>query len=290
MSVTSVLIAVADPGIRPLAVEILAGAGVSCVIGDKPGEAAPLFRTYRPDGVLLAIGPSREGAAAARPIKAEWPETIVVLLTPRDEHALGTTGKTGVDALLPKRLLRQALLAMLPRLGSARGELWDGMERRHGLQGTRPRDVTERRRARSLPVRRAAMGRLESRNGMPAGHSSHVRPRSSGLYRIPFVRPCDIAGRRGANICDLSAGGVYIALKPVPDVGEGFAISFALPGRENPLTVHSVVTWRNALWDRRALDLPPGCGLRFLGLQPQDLQLIHALVSSRVTSPKLPWA
>ena len=146
MSVTSVLIAVANPAIRALAVEILAGAGVSCVIGDNPGEAVPLVRTYRPDGVLLAIGPSREGAAAARTIKAEWPETIVVLLTNRDEDALGTTGNTGVDALFPK---------------------------------------------------------------------------------------------------------------------EGFAISFALPGRENPLTVRSVVTWRNALWDRRALDLPPGCGLRW---------------------------
>jgi uncharacterized protein (TIGR02266 family) len=122
---------------------------------------------------------------------------------------------------------------------------------------------------------------------------SQVRQRSSGLYRIPFVRPCHlqgVAGRRDAKICDLSAGGVYIALEPVPDVGEAFTVSFALPGRENPLNVHSVVTWHNALLDRRAFDLPPGCGLRFLGLPPQDLQLIHGLVSSRVTYPKLPWA
>jgi len=46
-----------------------------------------------------------------------------------------------------------------------------------------------------------------------------------------------VAGRRDAKICDLSAAGVYIALEPVPDVGEGFTISFsfALPGRDNPL-------------------------------------------------------
>ncbi len=59
------------------------------------------------------------------------------------------------------------------------------------------------------------------------------------------MRPCHlqgVAGRRDAKICDLSAAGVYIALEPVPDVGEGFTISFALPGRENPLTVDSVVT------------------------------------------------
>jgi hypothetical protein len=89
----------------------------------------------------------------------------------------------------------------------------------------------------------------------------------------------------------LSAAGLYITLEPVPGVGEAFVISLPLPGREVPLTVDSVVTWRNALWDRRVLDLPPGCGLRFLGLSPRDLQHIHALVKSYVTPfPRLPWA
>jgi len=97
-----------------------------------------------------------------------------------------------------KKTLPSSLLATLRRLGSAIGELWDGIERRHGFQGGRPRDVTERR------------------------HLSQVRQRSSGLYRIPFVQPCHVQGvaeRRDAKICDLSAGGVYIALEPVPDVG-----------------------------------------------------------------------
>jgi hypothetical protein len=66
----------------------------------------------------------------------------------------------------------------------------------------------------------------------------------------------------------LSAAGVYITLEPVPDVGEGFVISLPHPGSGGPLTVDSVVTWRNAPWDRRVLDLPLGSRLRFLGLSP----------------------
>jgi CheY-like chemotaxis protein len=287
------LIVDADPAIRALAAEILEGAGVVYTMGDNPSEAAHLARINRPDGVLLAIGSSLEGIEAARTIKADWPKTVVVLLTGHGEDAyLGSTGKTGADALLPKRALPQALLATLRRLdGPAFGKLWDGRERRHGLQGARPRP--ERRRPVSSPGR-IAIGRFEIRGKVSEQHSSEVRRPCSGLARIPFAQSCHLQGVRGhhdAKICNLSAAGVYITLEPVPGVGEAFVISLPLPGREVPLTVDSVVTWRNALWDRRVLDLPPGCGLRFLGLSPRDLQQIHALVKSYVTPfLRLPWA
>ena len=51
----------------------------------------------------------------------------------------------GTDALLPKRTLQSSLLATLRRLASAFGELWDGIERRHGLLGSQRRKVTDRR-------------------------------------------------------------------------------------------------------------------------------------------------
>jgi DNA-binding response OmpR family regulator len=292
--VTSILIVDADPAIRALAAEILEGVGVVCTMGDNPSEAAHLARINRPDGVLLAIGPSLEGVEATRTIKADWPKTVVVLLTVHGEDAyVGSTGKTGADALLPKKALPQALLATLRRLDRpAFGKLWDGRERRHRLPGGRQRP--ERRRPPSPPGKRIAVGRIEIRGETPAKHSSQVRRPCSGLSRIPFAQPCHlqgVRGRRDAKTCDLSAAGVYITLEPVPGVGEGFVISLPLPGREVPLTVDSVVTWRNAPRDHRALDLPPGCGLRFLGLSPRDLQQIHALVKSYVTPfPGLPWA
>jgi CheY-like chemotaxis protein len=282
-----------DPAIRALAAEILEGAGVVCTMGDHPSQAAHLATIHRPDGVLLSIGPSLEGIAAARTIKTKWPKTVVVLLTGHDEDAyLGSTGKTGADALLPKRALPQTLLATLRHLdGPAFGKLWDGRERRHKLAGARQRP--ERRNPPSPSGRRIAAARVDLRGETSGKQSAPAREPSSGLSRIPFAQPCQLQGVKGrwvAETCDLSAAGVYVALEPVPDIGENFVVSFPLPGRAAPLSVESVVTWHNAPWDRRVLDLPPGCGLRFLSLPSPDLQQIHTLVSSYVKSfPRIPW-
>jgi CheY-like chemotaxis protein len=284
--VTTILIVDPDPAIRTLAAEILEAAGVQCTMADSPSQAAHLASINRPDGVLLSIGPSLEGIEAARTIKAEWPKRVVVLLTGHGEDAyLGSTGKTGADALLPKRAMPQTLLATLRRLGGpAFGKLWDGRERRQGLPWGRQRP--ERRQPPLPPGRRIAAARLDIRGETSRKQSSPVREPCSGLSRIPFAQPCQLQGIKGprlANICDLSAAGVYVALEPVPDIGENFIISFPLPGRKAPVSVETVVTWHNARWDRRVLDLPPGCGLRFLGLVSPDLQQIHTLVRSYVT-------
>jgi DNA-binding NarL/FixJ family response regulator len=87
--------------------------------------------------VLLDIGPSLEGIEATRAIKVERPETVVLLLTGHGEDAyLGATGKTGSDALLPKKALRRALLPMLRGLNNrAFFRLWDGRERRRTPTG-----------------------------------------------------------------------------------------------------------------------------------------------------------
>jgi CheY-like chemotaxis protein len=177
--VPSILIVDADPVIRALAAEILERAGVVCIMGDNPSEAPQLARINRPDGVLLGIGPSLEGIEAARIIKADWPTTVVVLLTGHREDAyLGSTGKTGADALLPKGALPQALLATLRRLdGPAFRKLWDGRERRHGLEGGRPRP--ERRR----PVSSSRTDRHRSPRDPRRGLGTASVPGPSALLR-----------------------------------------------------------------------------------------------------------
>jgi DNA-binding NarL/FixJ family response regulator len=292
--VTSVLVVDPDPAIRALAAEILERAGAVCTVGDNPRQAPHLATVNRPDAVLLSIGPSLEGIEAARTIKAERPKTVVVLLAGHGEDAyLGSTGKTGADALLPKRALPQTLLATLRRLDRpVFGKLWDGRERRQKPPGRRK--PQERRRPPSPPEGTIAAPRLDIHAETSGRRPSLVREPSSGLSRIPFAEPCELHGVKGryaAKICDLSAAGVYVALEPVPDIGENFVISFPLPGRPVPLSVESVVRWHNARWDRRVLELPPGCGMRFLSLTSPDLQQIHTLVSNYVTSlPRLPWA
>jgi DNA-binding response OmpR family regulator len=291
--VAFILVVDPDPTVRAIVAEILERAGAVCTLGDNPRQAAHLATIHRPDGVLLSIGPSLEGIEGARAIKAEWPRMVVVLLTGHGEDAyLGSTGKTGADALLPKRALPQTLLATLRRLdGRAFGKLWDGKERRQGHWGARQRP--ERRRPASPLEGRIAAARFDVRGETSGKRPFPVREPSSGLSRIPFAKPCQLLGVKGryvAKTCDLSAAGVYVALEPVPDVGENFVISFPLPGRQAQLSVDSVVRWHNARWERRVLDLPPGCGLRFLSLASPDLQQIHTLVSSYVTAlPRAPW-
>ncbi len=146
----SVLIVDPDPVTRDLARRILEAAGVVCFVGDDVHAAVSLATLNQPDGVILDIGRALEGIEATRVIKSELPRTKVVLLTSHDEEAyLAATGKTGADALLPKRALRQVelLVTTVRGLGREFLSLWDGRDRRHGWPGSpRPWDGTERRR------------------------------------------------------------------------------------------------------------------------------------------------
>jgi DNA-binding NarL/FixJ family response regulator len=136
----SVLIIDADSASRTLMKQILEDAGVVCLVLDNSAEAAHLTRLNCPDGVLLEIGASQEGITLARAIKAERPATKVVLIAGHGEEAyLDATGKTGADALLSKKELRQELLSTLRRVdGRAFRGLWNGRERRREGAGELP--------------------------------------------------------------------------------------------------------------------------------------------------------
>lgn len=84
-------------------------------------QAIALARECRPDVVLMDLGLDEPGAlGATRQIKAESPRTKVVLLTAHDEEAyLDATGKTGADALLPKRRVRDEVLRVVLLAGAA---------------------------------------------------------------------------------------------------------------------------------------------------------------------------
>ncbi|HWX23813.1 MAG TPA: response regulator [Vicinamibacteria bacterium] len=127
----SILIVDHDPASQRFTNEILERAGVVCLLADDLGKAIDIARVHRPDGVLLEIGPFLEGIKAAHTIKADLPQTAVVLLTGHDEETyLSATGKTGADALLPKRDLQHTLLPTLRALGGEFLWIWDRRERR----------------------------------------------------------------------------------------------------------------------------------------------------------------
>jgi hypothetical protein len=114
---------------------------------------------------------------------------------------------------------------------------------------------------------------------MPTAALKVLEPYSA-LWRIPFIQECRLTqGGKGqpAQMLNLSALGTYLVMDPIPDVGASFTLSFRLR-EEAPLTLDAVVTWRNVDQGPGRPDLPPGCGVRFLGLASSELETIQAFV------------
>jgi hypothetical protein len=101
----------------------------------------------------------------------------------------------------------------------------------------------------------------------------------SAVWRVPLRGVCHIQGNRVAAagaVCNLSLGGVYLAIDPAPRVGENVLLSFVLPGGAGPIAVEAVVCWDNS--GRKAPGLPAGCGLEFLAPPWADRLRIEATV------------
>jgi Tfp pilus assembly protein PilZ len=77
-------------------------------------------------------------------------------------------------------------------------------------------------------------------------------------------------------VCNLSVKGTYVAIKPVPKVGEQVVVALELPWLAEPMTMDAVVCWDNS--DSKVHGLPPGCGLEFLATTREDQERIEAVV------------
>lgn len=75
-------------------------------------EALQLAQELRPDVVLMDITmPRLDGLEATRRIKAEWPETKVIVLTVHQEEVYRKTAREcGADAFLAKKTVGSQLL------------------------------------------------------------------------------------------------------------------------------------------------------------------------------------
>jgi PilZ domain-containing protein len=110
----------------------------------------------------------------------------------------------------------------------------------------------------------------------------------SGFMRIACSEPCTISDADGARdgiVWNLSVVGAYIVVPTLPGEGRQVQISFSLPLDPAPIRAIARVVWENrpSLWPgcgERAVVLPPGFGMEFIGLDAAD----HTRIGARVAA------
>jgi hypothetical protein len=111
--------------------------------------------------------------------------------------------------------------------------------------------------------------------------------RSSSFIRIPFIRRCMLdfgAGRSNfAFLVNLNVLGAYVAQDEQPVLGEELVCRFALPGNEREVVADSVVAWINTRQQHPVHSLPPGFGLKFVGMTAEDRGRIEDVIIDYVT-------
>jgi DNA-binding NarL/FixJ family response regulator len=119
----TILIVDDNPRLRTLIRRIATQKPALQVVGEAEdgAEAIRLVQLLRPDIVLMdLVMPRVSGLEALRQIKAERPETKVIIMTVHTEDAYRRTAEaSGTDAFLLKKTLMTALLPTILRIRSS---------------------------------------------------------------------------------------------------------------------------------------------------------------------------
>jgi DNA-binding NarL/FixJ family response regulator len=119
MSAT-ILIVDDDQGFREVVKRLLEREAEVSVAGEAGDgeEAVQRARELQPDVILMDLAmPRVDGLEATRRIKAERPETKVIILTIHNEEAYRRAAlESGADVFLPKKTLMANLLPTIRRL------------------------------------------------------------------------------------------------------------------------------------------------------------------------------
>ena len=119
----TILIVDDNPRLRALIRRIATQKPALQVVGEAEdgAEAIRLVHLLRPDIVLMdLVMPRVNGLEALRRIKAERPETKVIIMTVHTEDAYRRTAEAnGTDAFLLKKTLMTALLPTIRRIRSS---------------------------------------------------------------------------------------------------------------------------------------------------------------------------
>ena len=111
----------------------------------------------------------------------------------------------------------------------------------------------------------------------------------SGFSRVPFVQSCTVTWdglETSCLVCNISILGVYLQLEAPLERRREVTLRFRLADEGPEIEAAAVVTWVNEAPPEGTAGLPPGCGLRFLRVAPDDLRRIAALVKAFVAAPQ----
>jgi hypothetical protein len=113
-----------------------------------------------------------------------------------------------------------------------------------------------------------------------------VERRGSGLQRVPFIRRCAIAFEDGSSASTFTVNinvlGAYIARDQMPPLYQGLTITLPIPGKDVQIVVRGTVTWLNPRQQHPVHSLPPGFGVKFDPLSPEDRRCIEDVVDDYV--------
>ena len=103
------------------------------------------------------------------------------------------------------------------------------------------------------------------------------------LLRVPFVRRCALAFDDGAEasafLVNINALGVYVAHDEMPRLGQGVRVQFSLPDNERELSLDGSVAWVNPRQQHPVHSLPPGFGVQFRNVPPEDATSIERVIA-----------
>jgi Tfp pilus assembly protein PilZ len=113
-----------------------------------------------------------------------------------------------------------------------------------------------------------------------------VERRNNGMLRVPFIRRCAVAFDDGTSASTFTVNinvlGAYVARDQMPRLGQAVTITFPAPGRDAEVVLQGVVTWLNPRQQHPVHSLPPGFGVKFDALGPEDRRTIEGVVEDYI--------
>jgi Tfp pilus assembly protein PilZ len=110
--------------------------------------------------------------------------------------------------------------------------------------------------------------------------------RVHGFLRVPLVRRCRLlyedGQEREAFVVNISVHGAYIAEDELPRLGRPVVCMVSLPGNEREIRIHGEVAWLNPRQQHPVHSLPPGFGLQFREVSPEDRERLEGFLGEYV--------